>query len=172
MMTIFKCRTIVGTCCRNSSANDTDDTDDTEEHVISLDQMIVQATYEYGSWNETHARPPCRIICYLGPSCILEVEIQALLMEYNVNHGDHTDAAVLQDCQTAVEQGSKKSKDKKKEKQEQHSDEAEDDEAAVVVTEQVKNRNRCKPIRLTTMKRTISCTVHRMITRGRIKVTP
>lgn len=63
-----------------------------------------QAEYVFGSWKETFNWPPCTRVKVLGEACILEDEIQALLTEYDVNHGEFS-GAVLKNVNDAVQSG-------------------------------------------------------------------
>jgi DIS3-like exonuclease 2 len=69
-----------------------------------IKQVLFQAEYEYGSWNETHNWPPCTNVKFLGASCVIENEIQALLTENQVDHGDFS-ASVLKDVDNVVQSG-------------------------------------------------------------------
>lgn len=68
------------------------------------DQAMFSAEYEYGSWGDTHKWPPCQKVEKTGKAGVVEDEIQALLTENEVDHGDF-EADVLQDVEKAVESG-------------------------------------------------------------------
>lgn len=68
------------------------------------DGMLYKAEYVFGSWECTQRWPPCQNVQVLGKSCILENEIQALLLEHDVDHGDF-DREVLQNVENAVASG-------------------------------------------------------------------
>jgi DIS3-like exonuclease 2 len=67
-------------------------------------QGLFQAEYEYGSWDETHNWPPCSNVKFLGASCVIENEIQALLTDNQVDHGDFS-TSVLKDVDSVVQSG-------------------------------------------------------------------
>lgn len=70
-----------------------------------LEKMLFSAEYQYGSWKETHKNwPPATNVQFLGEACVLETEIESLLTEYQVDHGEFpTD--VLKDVDEAVRSG-------------------------------------------------------------------
>ena len=70
----------------------------------SLERSLYQAKYIYGSWEPTHKWPPCISVQHMGQSCLVEDEIRALLMENQVDHGDHP-PSVLKDVDRAVHSG-------------------------------------------------------------------
>ena len=67
-------------------------------------EYLYKAEYVYGSWKESSQRPPCTNVQKMGMSCNVEDETLALLLEFNVNHGDFP-APVLKDVDAAVESG-------------------------------------------------------------------
>ena len=75
------------------------------EKEYDLKQVLFQAEYEYGSWKESQRHwPPCYNLKFLGESCVIENEIQALLTEFQVDHGDF-DSDVLKDVDDVVQSG-------------------------------------------------------------------
>jgi DIS3-like exonuclease 2 len=75
------------------------------EKDCDIKQVLFQAEYEYGSWNASQRQwPPCCNVKFLGESCLIENEIQALLTEYQVDHGDFT-SDVLKDVNEIVQSG-------------------------------------------------------------------
>jgi DIS3-like exonuclease 2 len=74
------------------------------ENDPDKDKTLYAAEYEYLSWGDTHKWPPVKNVQAMGKSCVLEDEIQALVTENGVDHGDFT-AAVLKDVDRAVESG-------------------------------------------------------------------
>lgn len=72
---------------------------------LVLNTTLFQAEYEYGSWKESHKNwAPCVNVQYLGKSCVMESEIQALLTDYQVDHGEFP-SSVLKDVDEAVKSG-------------------------------------------------------------------
>lgn len=67
-------------------------------------KLYVLADYEYGSWKTNQKWPPCINVKVMGETCNIEDEIQALLIEYNANHGDFS-PHVLKDVDAAVRSG-------------------------------------------------------------------
>jgi len=57
-----------------------------------------------GSWKANHRWPPCKGVKLLGAAFDVENEIQALLAEHDVDHGDHQ-ADVLKSVDEAVHSG-------------------------------------------------------------------
>ena len=74
------------------------------ENDKDKDRTLYAAEYEYLSWGATHKWPPCVKVEKMGKACVVEDEIQALLTENEVDHGDF-DAAVLKNVDSAVESG-------------------------------------------------------------------
>ena len=75
------------------------------EKDYDLKLVLFQAEYEYGSWNESQRQwPPCYNLKFLGESCLIENEIQALLTEFQVDHGDFS-SEVLKDVDDVVQSG-------------------------------------------------------------------
>ena len=75
------------------------------EKDYDLKQVLFQAEYEYGSWKESQRQwPPCYNLKFLGESCVIENEIQALLTEFQVDHGDFY-SDVLKDVDDVVQSG-------------------------------------------------------------------
>lgn len=70
----------------------------------SLDKMLFKGEYLYGSWEDTHKWPPCRNVAKMGECCVLEDEIQALLMQNQVDHGEFP-SEVLKQVEDAVQSG-------------------------------------------------------------------
>ena len=74
------------------------------ENAASDITTLYRAEYVYGSWEESHKWPPCRNVKKMGEACVLEDEIQALLMQNRVDHGDFP-PAVLKEVDEAVQSG-------------------------------------------------------------------
>eukprot|EP00977_Amphora_coffeiformis_P013282 scaffold3421_cov181-Amphora_coffeaeformis.AAC.22 len=74
------------------------------ENAASDTTTLYRAEYVYGSWEESHKWPPCRNIKKMGEACVLEDEIQALLMQNRVDHGDFP-SHVLKEVDEAVQSG-------------------------------------------------------------------
>jgi DIS3-like exonuclease 2 len=55
-------------------------------------------------WEESHKWPPCRNVVKMGQACVLEDEIQALLMQNRVDHGDFA-PEVLRQVDESVQSG-------------------------------------------------------------------
>ena len=51
-------------------------------------QQLYKAEYIYGSWRDDSKWPPCSNVIQMGNSCSVQDETEALLIEFNVNHGD------------------------------------------------------------------------------------
>jgi DIS3-like exonuclease 2 len=71
-------------------------------HTTSSD--LYKAEYLYHSWKEDHNWPPCTNVHRLGTAYSIEDQIQGLLMEHQVDHGEFT-PSVLQDVDDAVQSG-------------------------------------------------------------------
>lgn len=69
-----------------------------------LDKALFKAEYVYGSWEDTHKWPPCQNVAKMGESCVLEDEVQALLMQNQVDHGEFP-SQVLRQVDEAVQSG-------------------------------------------------------------------
>ena len=74
------------------------------ENAETDNLSLYRAEYVYGSWEESQKWPPCRNVKKMGESCVLEDEIQALLMQNQVDHGDFP-AQVLREVDEAVQSG-------------------------------------------------------------------
>jgi len=85
----------------NTEPTNNDNKDDPKD---SLERDYYQALYTYGAWGETHKWPPCHSIQKMGKSCLVEDEIRALLLENDLDHGEHP-PEVLQDVDRAVKDG-------------------------------------------------------------------
>lgn len=70
----------------------------------SVEQTLFRAEYKFGAWKEKQKWPPCINVDVMGECCVLEDEIQALLVEYDVDHGDFP-ASVLKNVDEAVQSG-------------------------------------------------------------------
>jgi DIS3-like exonuclease 2 len=68
------------------------------------ESALFKAEYVYGSWKESQQKPPCINVQQMGMSCNVQDETLALLVEFDVNHGDFP-APVLKDVEAAVESG-------------------------------------------------------------------
>jgi exoribonuclease R len=68
------------------------------------DNVLVKAEYKHGSWKEHHNWPPCTNVERMGEAFNLQDEIQALLTEFNVNHGEFP-AQALEQVDQAVQSG-------------------------------------------------------------------
>lgn len=69
------------------------------------ENTLYQAEYKYGAWKTTHKWPPCTNLQPLGEAFDIETEIQGLLIENQVNHGNEFPAQVSQDVDSAIESG-------------------------------------------------------------------
>ena len=70
-----------------------------------LDKTLFRADYVYGSWQASHKNwPPCVDVEKLGDVGDIEDEIEALLSEFQVDHGDFP-AEALKDVDDAVRSG-------------------------------------------------------------------
>jgi DIS3-like exonuclease 2 len=67
-------------------------------------ECLYKAEYVHGSWKEADAKPPCINVQKMGMSCNVEDETQALLVEFDVDHGDFL-APVLKNVDEAVQSG-------------------------------------------------------------------
>jgi len=65
---------------------------------------LYRAEYIYHSWKEFHSWPPCVNVKRLGDACSIEDQIQGLLMENRVDHGEFA-PDVLKDVEDAVKSG-------------------------------------------------------------------
>jgi len=65
---------------------------------------LYRAEYVYHSWKEVHSWPPCINVNRLGNAFSIEDQIQGLLMENQVNHGEFS-PEVLKDVEDAVQSG-------------------------------------------------------------------
>jgi exoribonuclease R len=74
------------------------------KNLESSEDIIYQAEYEFGSWKQEHKWPPCINLKRLGQSGDMEDEIQSLLLENGVDHGDFT-PEVMRNVNDAVERG-------------------------------------------------------------------
>ena len=74
------------------------------QDAVEDNKTLYRAEYVYGSWEETHQWPPCRQVQKMGQSCVLEDEIQALLMLNRVDHGEFP-SQVLHNVDQAVQSG-------------------------------------------------------------------
>eukprot|EP00526_Cylindrotheca_closterium_P002831 CAMPEP_0113629878 /NCGR_PEP_ID=MMETSP0017_2-20120614/15516_1 /TAXON_ID=2856 /ORGANISM="Cylindrotheca closterium" /LENGTH=1018 /DNA_ID=CAMNT_0000540305 /DNA_START=64 /DNA_END=3117 /DNA_ORIENTATION=+ /assembly_acc=CAM_ASM_000147 len=77
---------------------------DAKKFKEAPDNAIFQARYDYGAWQENHRWPPCSNVVQFGQSCNIEDETAALLIENQVDHGEHP-PDVLEECQTVVASG-------------------------------------------------------------------
>lgn len=77
---------------------------DVEIHKDSPENALFQAKYAYGSWGENMRWPPCTEAVQFGLSCNIEDETTALLIENQVDHGEHP-ANVLEECHHVVASG-------------------------------------------------------------------
>jgi exoribonuclease R len=108
----FKCfpqaetQTLIDTLIREQKETHQEDVPNESKTGSSLLQtMLFQAEYEYGSWKESFKNwPPAVNIQLLGRACVLQDEIQSLLMEHQVDHGDFP-PQVLKDVNEAVQSG-------------------------------------------------------------------
>jgi exoribonuclease R len=65
---------------------------------------LYRADYIYHTWRETHKWPPCKNLKWLGDACSVEDQIQGLLMENQVDHGEFS-PEVLKNVEDAVQSG-------------------------------------------------------------------
>jgi DIS3-like exonuclease 2 len=65
---------------------------------------LYRAEYVYHSWNDNHTWPPCINVQRLGEARSIEDQIQGLLMENQVDHGEFS-PEVLKDVDNAVQSG-------------------------------------------------------------------
>ncbi|CAB9512608.1 DIS3-like exonuclease 2 [Seminavis robusta] len=86
----FKCD---NTQIRNELTNNKGDSSD-----------LYRAEYVYHAWKENHNWPPCVNVKRLGEAHSIEDQIQGLLMENHVDHGEFT-PQVLKDVEDAVQSG-------------------------------------------------------------------
>ncbi|CAJ1960111.1 unnamed protein product [Cylindrotheca closterium] len=77
---------------------------DAKKFKAAPNTAIFQARYDYGAWMENHRWPPCSNVVQFGESCNIEDETAALLIENQVDHGEHP-PEVLEECQTVVASG-------------------------------------------------------------------
>jgi len=78
---------------------------DENDHEPVLKRTLFRADYVYGSWKESHKQwPPCVNVEKLGDVGDMEDEIQALLSEFQVDHGEFP-AQALKDVDHAVHSG-------------------------------------------------------------------
>ncbi|KAL7469506.1 hypothetical protein ACHAXS_009760 [Conticribra weissflogii] len=67
-------------------------------------KTLYRATYTYGSWHATNKWPPCNSLTPLCGSCNVEDETKALLVEFDVDHGEFP-PKVLKDVEQSVKSG-------------------------------------------------------------------
>mmetsp|Transcript_28395 Transcript_28395/g.58303 ORF Transcript_28395/g.58303 Transcript_28395/m.58303 type:complete len:1180 (-) Transcript_28395:105-3644(-) len=67
-------------------------------------KALYRAIYTYGSWHATNKWPPCKNLTPLCGSCNVEDETKALLVEFDVDHGDFP-PKVLKDVEQSVKSG-------------------------------------------------------------------
>ena len=75
-----------------------------ENESFSLERTLFKAQYKYNSWLQSHKWPPCINVEHMGESFLIEDEIQALLTEFDVDHGEFN-AQVLAEVDQAVHSG-------------------------------------------------------------------
>ncbi|GKY90395.1 hypothetical protein MPSEU_000013500 [Mayamaea pseudoterrestris] len=71
---------------------------------FALERTLFKAQYVHGSWLQSHKWPPCTHVEHLGESFIVENEIQALLTEFDVDHGEF-DTQILAEVESVVASG-------------------------------------------------------------------
>lgn len=66
--------------------------------------QLYKAEYIYGTWSATEKWAPCTNLKIMGQSCNIEDETMALLVEFDVDHGDFR-PDVLKDVEKSVKSG-------------------------------------------------------------------
>jgi DIS3-like exonuclease 2 len=75
-----------------------------QDEDCDINQLYFCAEYEHGSWLTTHKWPSVVRVKRLGTAFVLDDEVQALLTEYDLDHGDFF-PDVLRDVNAAVKSG-------------------------------------------------------------------
>ena len=90
--------------CDTNLLNNTQKNGGSNKSKTKESSDLYRAEYIYGSWKALHSWPPCTNVKRLGDACSIEDQIQGLLMENQVDHGDFS-ADVLNDVEEAVKSG-------------------------------------------------------------------